>query len=142
MIKQHWIKSKGGWGAILVALLVFLLVVGLTLPTTAQTTPPPIVGRSPSCATLNGRDATFPSVLSDFGFRINDVNGPFDGIYQRIDSGNQNGRPTVLTGGAPADGSQTITISNSTSKAFDWSSTFAVTAVIVKGGTNSNIYVY
>src|SRR5262245_43464953 len=52
------------------------------------------------------------------------------------------GAGTELTGGAPSDPSNSVTISNSNNVTFDWSSTIGVDAVIVKGGPNADAYVY
>jgi hypothetical protein len=56
--------------------------------------------------------------------KIDNVNGPFNGTY------------------TSNDGALTVTISNSTSQTFDWNSNIGVDAVIVKGGTAGDAYVY
>ncbi|MBT8249374.1 MAG: hypothetical protein KJN81_03865, partial [Acidimicrobiia bacterium] len=72
---------------------------------------PILVAGNPNCAALNAsQDAAFASITSDFGWKI-DGGAPNNGIYT-LTAGNQNGDPTVLTGGAIADTNNTITISN------------------------------
>lgn len=57
----------------------------------------------------------------------------------------QSGTNLVLTGGAPEDPTNSVTISSlvgDEGATFDWTSTLGIDAVIVKGGNNSNVYVY
>ena len=63
-----------------------------------------------------------PDLGYDFGFKIDNIDGPFNGVY--------------------SDGVLTVTITNSTNTTFSWSSSIGVDAVIVKGGPNANVYVY
>lgn len=88
---------------------------------------------NPKCATLNALDEAFPGVTEDWGFKVNQ--SP-NGTFTLAPSGG------TLEGGAPADASKTITISNSNGFTFDWSSNFGIDAVIVKGGDNANVYYY
>jgi hypothetical protein len=99
---------------------------------------PILVDGNPSCTTLNANNATFPTITSDFGFKVNNAptgTFPFD---------ESNGGE--LTGGAPSDGANSVTITNvettTLGQIFDWAATMGIDAVIVKGGDNANVYVY
>ena len=54
--------------------------------------------------------------------------------------GNKFDPPNNGTHNVPGFGS--ITVSNANGSTFDWSSTFGIDSVIVKGGPNSNVYTY
>ena len=143
MIRQLNRLNRTILGVLLVSLPAIALAIALVLPSAAQISPTPIpVAGDPTCATLNIDNATFPSITSDFGFKIDAISGPFNGSYLRIDSANQNGFATVLSGSAPSDNTQSVSIGNSTNTTFDWSSTFAISAVIVTGAPSANAYVY
>ena len=88
--------------------------------------PTPYEG-NPTCA-----DFGYPY---GFGFKID---GSADGTYPFIDGYG------ALTGGAPQDPFNSVTISNSDGYYFDWSATLGIDAVIVKGGQGSigNFYEY
>lgn len=107
--------------------------------------PATFVSGNPSCATLNANNTNFPSITSNFGFKINAEvitnngtgtfplqNGAFDGDDFQAE----------LTGGAPTDASNSVTTNVSGSTLTSWSSTLSIDAVIVKGGPNANVYVY
>jgi len=84
---------------------------------------PVYVAGNPSCSTIG----------YGFGFKINLApNGTFT----------LTNPPGELTGGAPSDPFNSVTISNSDGTYFDWSATLGIDAVIVKGGPNANAFVY
>lgn len=95
---------------------------------------PVVLTGNVSCADLNDDDTTFPSIRSDAGLKVEPV---ANGTYTIT-----NGSGRSLTGGAQSDPSNSITIANSDGTYFDWSATLGIRAVIVKGGTSSNTYVY
>ncbi len=102
------------------------------------------VAGNPTCAVLNLDDVNFPTITSDFEFKI-DANpgliGPGGETYT-LTSGTQHSHQTQLQGGAPSDNINTVTILNSDGVYFDWSATLGIDAVIVKAGTNGDSYVY
>lgn len=101
---------------------------------TASVTPV-VVSGNPSCATLNASsDPAFAHITSNFGFKIDP---PASGTFTFTNAAGRS-----LTGGAPSDGSSTLTIAIQNSTTFDWSATRTIKAVIVKGGPNANVYPY
>jgi hypothetical protein len=78
--------------------------------------PPKLIQGNPDCSAITGGPYR--------ELKIDNVNGPFDGTY------------------TSGDGLLTVTILNSTSQYFDWSSNIGVDAVIVKGGPAGDAYVY
>lgn len=84
---------------------------------------PPQVDDNPSCQDLG----------YNFGFKIEP---PGDGVYTLT---NEDGE---LTGSAPEDPDNSITISNFDTTFFDWVATFGIDTVIVKGGNSANTYTY
>ncbi|MBK9155776.1 MAG: carboxypeptidase regulatory-like domain-containing protein [Chloracidobacterium sp.] len=89
---------------------------------------------NPSCSTLNASsDPRFSHIVSDNELKLDfsDPNGtyPFTSGSGRIVVGPQN-----------AD--KTVTINSGASQIFSWSSTMAVTAVIMKLGPNAYVYPY
>ena len=95
---------------------------------------PVVVSGNPSCATLNASsDPAFAHIVSNFGFK---VEPPASGTFPYTSSGGQ------LTGGAPADPANSLTLSILSSTTFDWSSTRSISAVIVKAGSQANVYPY
>jgi hypothetical protein len=58
-----------------------------------------------------------------------------------LTTGTQNGFPTVVTSG-PQDSSNTVQIRSEDGTYFDWIASLGIDAVIVKGGPDSNAYVY
>lgn len=116
----------------------------LSLGSTAQSSnllvedPEPIfVSGNPSCATLNADNDGFPSIESDFGFKLN--GWPANGTYTFTNTDGS------LTGGAPPDPLNSVTITQvmlPLGQAINWTSTLGISAVIVKGGPNANAYVY
>jgi hypothetical protein len=121
-----------------------LMMLGLGAGLNASAAPitdhvaPIFVAGNPSCTTLNADNTTFPTITSDFGFK---VDGAPTGTFPFDES---NGGE--LTGGAPSDPANSVTISNvetvTLGEIFDWSATMGIDAVIVKGGPNANAYVY
>lgn len=105
-------------------------LVGLTPE--ASVTPIEING-NPSCATLNANNAQFPNITTDFELKID---SPFShgGPWFFQSSGNR-----VLTG--PTDLSNTLTTSG-TGTTLNFSSTKAISAVMIKAGSSSNVYYY
>jgi hypothetical protein len=96
---------------------------------------PVVVSGNPSCADLNASsDPRFAYITSNFGFKIEP---PTSGTRTFT-----NGAGRELTGGAPSDPNSTLTITIQNSTTFDWLATRAITAVIVKGGSNANVYPY
>jgi hypothetical protein len=86
-------------------------------PSGANITPKLILG-NPDCSDPNITGGPYREL------KIDNVNGPFDGTY------------------TSDDGLLTVTISDSTSQSFKWSSNIGVDAVIVKGGPAGDAYVY
>lgn len=115
--------------------------------TSAHATPPTPVAGAPSgdgvqpvitsgsvtCADLNADAVKFPTVTSDYGIKIQPV---ANGTYTFTSSAG------TLLGGAPQDPNNSVTLSGVTSTTFNWSATLPIQAVIVKGGNDSNTYVY
>jgi hypothetical protein len=128
------------FGAVASAFAAMLVLAGGA--SAASVTPTPVDG-NPSC-----QDRGY-----DFGFKIevppDDESTPdvdeselnINGTYPFKDDA---GPPkTELTGGAPEDLINSVTISNYNGTTFDWTSTLGIDAVIVKGGNEgANSYVY
>lgn len=95
---------------------------------------PITVSGNPDCAALNANNGTFPTITSDYGFKI-DSNA--SGTFTLT-----NGSGLVLTGGAPSDPGNSVTTSVSGATLLSWSATLGIDAIIVKGGPNANVYVY
>jgi hypothetical protein len=98
------------------------------------------------CADLNA-DASYPTVTSNFGFKI-DANPTGGTVPYQFKNGTQNGDTTLLTGGAPTDTSNSVTLTptafesgSGDTTVFDWTATIGVDAIIVKA-QDSNVYVY
>ena len=117
---------KGSKFSILTAALVLVLgivAVFQAAPATASAVEPIFVEGNPSCSSLG----------YGFGFKLNQSpNGTFTLI-------SANGE---LTGGAPEDPTNSVTISNSDGMYFDWAATLGIDGVIVKGGPDANFYAY
>lgn len=75
-----------------------------------------------------------------FGFKI-DGHPEGNGLNFTFIEGVQHGISTVHTGGAIDDTLNSITI-DSDGYSFDWMATLGIDAIIVKGGADSNAYVY
>ncbi|HUF04439.1 MAG TPA: carboxypeptidase-like regulatory domain-containing protein [Aridibacter sp.] len=103
-------------------------------------TPLPITlpGINASCADLNAStNEAFSHITSDWGFKID---GQPNGTFAFVNSA---GPPvTELTGGAPSDPGNSVTVSSTSSQITEWSSTRPITAVIVKTGGGSYAYPY
>jgi hypothetical protein len=96
------------------------------------------VDGNPSCADL-AKDAFFDNITSPSGFKINAQPIGNDLLFTLI-TGTQNGYETELTGGAPSDPSNSVTI-NSDGILFNWMATLGIDAVIVKAQA-ANVFVY
>lgn len=109
-------------------------------PAIVMTTAPSPVFTSgnPHCATLNASsDPAFSQITEDWELKL-DFTPPSgaSGPYPFTDG---NGRS--LGGGASPEPSNSISLVR-TGNSFTWSSTRFITAVIVKGGPNANVYSY
>ncbi len=100
---------------------------------------PIVVSGNPSCADLNADNANFPHIMSDWGFKLD--NGRPNGTYAYVNSG---GLPTTMSGGAPADPGNSVTISvpSNGMQITSWSSTRPISAVIIKRGGGAVVYPY
>jgi hypothetical protein len=78
---------------------------------------------------------TFPGITSDYGFKI-------EGDYNRTVPMDATAADTYLTGPAPLDPWNTITVTSTDGTYLDWAATLGMDAVIVKGGNDGNVYVY
>lgn len=109
---------------------------GQEVQTVIQTSVTPVfVSGNPSCATLNAStNPAFAHITSNFGFK---VDPPASGTFPYT-----NGAGRELTGGAPSDPSNSLTIDILNSSTFDWTSTRPISAVIVKGGPNANVFAF
>ncbi len=100
-------------------------------------TPAPIfVSGNPNCEVLNANNGQFPSITSDYGFKL-DFSSP-NGTFPIV---NSDSPATELLGGAPAEPGNSVTVST-VGRDVSWSSTRPISAVIIKGGPNANVYVY
>jgi len=74
----------------------------------------------------------------DYGFRINnpDETGFPSGTFTMTETYGD------LYGGAPDDPNNSVTITSTDGVYLDWSATLGMDAVLVKGGSDANIYVY
>jgi hypothetical protein len=97
-----------------------------------------LVEGNPSCADL-AANPTFDNITSPFGFKVN-AQPVGDDLAFTLITGIQNDYETELTGGAPSDSSNSITI-NSDGVIFDWIATIGIDAVIVKA-QDANVFVY
>jgi hypothetical protein len=108
---------------------------------TEASVPAIFVSGNPSCATLNANNAGFPTITSDFGFKVNVASSTNNGTGTFPLQNGASGQ-LELTGGAPTDTSNSITTNVSGNTLTSWSSTLSIDAVIVKGGPDANVYVY
>jgi hypothetical protein len=104
--------------------------------------PTPVVfPGNPTCSVVNAStNPVFAHITGDYGFRIDDEYpiGTF-----RFENSVRPSFPTFLTGGAPIDLNNTVSTTVSLNGAeFGWTSTRPITAVIVRGGGNVNVYPY
>lgn len=101
----------------------------------AASVTPVLLPGNPSCATLNASsDPAFAHITSNWGWKYD---APTNGTFTYTNATNR-----TLTGGAPADPANSLTISNLTETTFDWSSTRSISALIVKAGPAANVYPY
>lgn len=104
--------------------------------------PPVVFSSNIDCADLNAStNAAFAGVTSDFGFKIDSPVS--QGTFTLTNNASP---PRVLTGGAPSDSSNSVTVTFTQFKdgepvMFDWSSTLGIDAVIVKA-QSTNAYPY
>ena len=118
----------------LVAMLVPFVAFAQESNPTGPDVLPDLVYGNPTCASLNADNANFPEITSNFGFKINLApNGKF--VFQTVGTGFE------LTGSAPTDLTNSVTIFNSNGIKFDWLATLGIDAVIVKA-QDANAYVY
>lgn len=97
-----------------------------------------VVSGNPTCATLNAsNDPTFAHITEDWGLKLDFT--PPDGMSGPYPFTSGSGR--VLTGGASPEPTNSVAI-NRSGNTFDFTSTRSITAVIVKGGPDGNVYVY
>lgn len=132
-------KRKLSIFGVLVVVGVMVLALAQTRSAVAIEPGKYLVEGNPSCETLND-DPKFDNIISDFGFKI-DGQPIGANLYFTLTPGPQNGLSTVLTGGAPSDPNNSVTIT-SNGYVFDWDATIGMDAVIVKGGQDSTAYVY
>lgn len=118
---------------ILLGVILILAVAGFaTYRVVSALDPGPPSGSGVQPSVLTG-NASCADAGYGFGFKIdNSPNGTFTFTSP----------PGSLTGGAPSDSANSVTISNSDGFYFDWSSTLPIDAVIVKGGPNSDLFEY
>lgn len=88
------------------------------------------------CSTLNqSTDPALAGLKSNFSFKIEP---PESGVYHLTQASGE------LMGGAPVDPANSIRITmgaDDSGETFDWTSTLGIDAVIVKGGTDSLVYI-
>ena len=144
MLTRSQTQRRLAWGSLAVTMVATILTSAVP---GASAIPPPLTAGPPSgdgvvpiavagnvsCADLNADSAAYPSVTSSFGFKIEDVG---DGTFTLTSADG------VLTGGAPEDPNNSVTISNEANGYFDWSASLSLQAVIVKGSPGSDVYVY
>lgn len=100
--------------------------------------PSPVLLRgNPTCASVNAStDPALAHVYSNYGFKL-DFSNP-NGTYAF-----QNTSSTTMTGGAPQEPSNSVTVSTTNNgRDLAWSATRQITAVIIKGGPDANVYPY
>ena len=115
-----------GIGAVIAALFATLMLA------------PSALAQDPGAPSGDGIQPTYVAGNPDcgdiglgYGFK---VEGAPTGVFSFAGGG-------VLTGGAPSDPNNSVTIS-SDGTLFDWTATLGIDAVIVKGGPNADAYVY
>lgn len=107
-----------------------------SLPLMVSSVTPIVVSGNPSCATLNASaNPAFAHITTNFGFKL-DANPP-TGNYPFT-----NGGIRVLTGGAPAEPANSINYTKINDNAFSFAATRSISAVIIKAGSNANVYPY
>lgn len=94
---------------------------------------PVVVSGNVTCAQLNADEVGFPTVTRDFGVKIEPVTS---GTYSFTSA------DATLEGGQPEDPNNSVTLANVANGYLDWSATLHIQAVIVKGGPDSNTFVY
>jgi len=94
---------------------------------------PVLLSGNVTCAELNADEIEFPSITRDFGVKVEPV---ADGTYYFTSA------DATLQGGQPEDPYNFVTLSDVSGGYFDWSASLEIQAVIVKGGPDSNAFVY
>ncbi len=126
--------ARKGIGAAFAALLATLMLAPSALATEGDPGEPSGDGIQPIF--VEGNPAC-GDIGYGYGFK---VDGSPNGTFTFA---NDEGPPELeLTGGAPPDPNNSVTISNSDGTLFDWAATLGIDAVIVKGGPNADAYVY
>jgi len=131
----------GGVAALItMASIAVAIPAGATPPTTPSPgTPsgdgvtPKVLAGNVTCADLNADAVNFPTVTSSYGLKIQPAT---NGTYTLTSSSG------TLLGGAPEDPNNSVTLSAVNGTTFNWTATLPIQAVIVKGGNDSNAYVY
>ena len=136
----NWIRSRNKsllWQVGLAMVMVLGIIALLqTSRVTAIDSGVYEVDGNPSCADLNA-DSFFDNINSDFGFKIEGQGADdYTGTFQLTSTDGN------LTGGAPEDPENSVTLTSADGVSFDWTSTLGMDAVIVKGGPDANAYVY
>jgi hypothetical protein len=121
--------SKFFTGAIFSSILLLVLLGISALGVNAQT----LVLGTPNCEKLNGMNSTFPTITSNYGFKLE---GAPSGTFTFTNADGE------LTGGAPSDPDNSVTTVVTNGKILNWGATKGIRAVIIKGGPNANVYVY
>ncbi len=97
---------------------------------------PVVVSGNPDCSTLNSStDPAFAHITSDYGFKLD--TGTPNGTFPFT-----NGSFRQLTGGAPPEPNNSVTVSTISSELSSWSATRPITAVILKRGSDATVYPY
>lgn len=109
------IFSATAFSGVVLLVLFVLSIAGVN----AQT----LVSGNPTCADINSNNAAFPSLIFDNGFSTGET--PLTGQTYNI----------------PNVGNVTVTYNSDSDISFSATSNF-ITAVIVKGGDNANVYVF
>ncbi|TEX44909.1 MAG: hypothetical protein B7C54_07110 [Acidimicrobiales bacterium mtb01] len=94
---------------------------------------PVVLSGNVTCAQLNADEVNFPTVTRDFGVKVEPVTS---GTYYFTSA------DATLEGGQPDDPYNYVTLSNVSGGYFDWAASLDIQAVIVKGGSDSNTFVY
>ena len=101
---------------------------------------PTVIKGNVSCENLNSNNAAFPSITSNFGFKLEGTARLMSGTFAFT---NDEGE---LTGNAPSDPNSSVTTnvtySQNEPRTFTFTSTKSISAVIVKSGNQANVYVY
>jgi hypothetical protein len=125
--------------SLLLGLALVMTVGGLA---TAQTSTP--ISGDGVVPILGGTQPTCSDFGYIHGFKIDawdDADFPTGDLTFTWTAGTQNGFPTLLTAGGPFP-EVTVTINSADGLYLTWQASVYIDAVIVKGGPNSNVYIY